>query len=319
MPEHKQSQALIDTILNLGFVEDLGGLTSQQKSALKETLLTDVKGGQALDITTLATIEEGQIVEAELVLKEPSVIACLDVFALVLHTLDEKSVVTNLVEEGIYIDETKIPLPVARIRGQARALLMGERLALNLVQRLFGIATMTRKYTSLTKGTNIAILDTRKTTPGLRVLEKRAVVAGGGTNHRMGLFDAVLIKDNHIKASGSVTAAVTRVRTYLDAHPQIKNEMHKPIEVEVASLEQLDEALSLGVEAVLLDNMKPAQVKEAIERIQKLSRSEKKCFVEVSGGVNLTNLKGYLIEGVDAISIGALTHSATNVDLSLEF
>lgn len=319
MPEHKHSQALIDTILNLGFVEDLGGLTAQQKTTLKETMLAEVKEGQALDITTLATIEEGQIVEAELVLKEPAVIACLDVFAMVLKTLDEKAEVKNLVEEGIYIDESRLPLPVARIRGQARALLMGERLALNLVQRLFGIATMTRKYTSLTAGTSIAILDTRKTTPGLRVLEKRAVKAGGGTNHRMGLFDAVLIKDNHIKASGSLTAAVTRVRAYLDSHPQIKREMHKPIEVEVASLEQLQEALNLEVEAVLLDNMKPAQVKEAIDLIKRSTGGSKKCFVEVSGGVNLTNLKGYLIEGVDAISIGALTHSATNVDLSLEF
>ncbi len=145
------------------------------------------------------------------------------------------------------------------------------------------------------------------------MLEKAAVKAAGGTNHRMGLYDAVLIKDNHIKAAGSITCALERVKAFLAANPQCKP---KKIQVEVCTLEQLKEALDQSVEAVLLDNMPPALVAKAIEKI---SSTKKDCFVEVSGGVNLSNLDGYLIEGVTAISIGALTHSAANIDLSLEF
>lgn len=305
-------ESLIETLLALGFVEDFGGLP-EGLNALPHSLLDGKKlTGGALDITTQATIAQDKLVKAELVLKQKATVACLDIFQRVLQVLDANAKVTLLVEDGTQIE--KIPSTVARIEGQARALLMGERLALNLVQRLCGIATLTRQYTALAGPRGIKILDTRKTTPGLRALEKRAVLAGGGTNHRMGLFDAVLIKDNHIQAAGSITAALAQVERYLAEHPQIK--LQKPVEVEVASIEQLDEALKLGVEAVLLDNMKPEMVKEAIQQI---STYKKNCFVEVSGGVNLSNLETYLIEGVNAISIGALTHSATNIDLSLEF
>lgn len=305
-------ESLIETLLALGFIEDFGGLPSGIQSLPLSLLDSQNLNDSAIDITTLATIAQDKLVKAELVLKQKATVACLDIFKRVLAVLDPNVKVTVLVADGTQIDQ--VPATVATIEGQARALLMGERLALNLVQRLCGIATLTRQYTALASPKGIKILDTRKTTPGLRALEKRAVLAGGGTNHRMGLYDAVLIKDNHIQAAGSITEALAQVERYLKEHPQIK--LQKPVEVEVASLEQLDEALKLGVEAVLLDNMKPEMVRQAI---QKISTYKKNCFVEVSGGVNLSNLETYLIDGVNAISVGALTHSATNIDLSLEF
>lgn len=304
---------LVDTIIALGFLEDFGGLPEAARLSLKNSLL-DLKGDwPAFDITTLATIEADALSEARLVLKEPAVVAGLDLFALVLKSLDEKIEVEVLVQEGTYIGKEAIPQTVAVVKGHARTLLMGERLSLNLTQRMCGIATLTKKYTDKAGAKGIQILDTRKTTPGLRMLEKAAVKAAGGTNHRMGLYDAVLIKDNHIKAAGSITCALERVKAFLAANPQCKP---RKIQVEVCTLEQLTEALDQSVEAVLLDNMLPALVAKAIEKI---SSTKKDCFVEVSGGVNLSNLDGYLIEGVTAISIGALTHSAANVDLSLEF
>lgn len=310
-------QKLVDTIIALGFLEDFGGLPEAAKLSLKDSLLSlpqgEAQDWRAFDITTMATIDADAVSEAQLVLKEPAVIAGLDLFALVLKSLDEKIEVEILAREGTYISKDAIPQTVAVVRGHARTLLMGERLSLNLTQRMCGIATLTRKYTEKAGAKGIQILDTRKTTPGLRMMEKAAVKAAGGTNHRMGLYDAVLIKDNHIKAAGSITCALTRVRDFLKANPQCRP---RKIQVEVCTLEQLAEALEQSVEAVLLDNMEPALVKKAIEKI---SSTKKNCFVEVSGGVNLSNLDGYLIEGVTAISIGALTHSAANIDLSLEF
>lgn len=306
----EKSETLIETLLALGFIEDFGGLPAD-RNGLAASLL-QYKGAAALDITTLATIASDKKVRAALVLKQPGVVACLDIFAKVLGALDSDVSVEMLCQDGTYIDA--VPSTVAIVEGHARTLLMAERLALNLVQRLCGVATLTRQYAQKAAGKNIKILDTRKTTPGLRVLEKRAVRAGGGTNHRMGLYDAVMIKDNHIAAAGSITAALRQVQLYLRARPEIR--LSRPVQVEIADMGQLREAMDLEVQSVLLDNMSPDQVRQAISLI---SSYKHYCTVEVSGGVNLANIDGYLIEGVDAISIGALTHSASNLDLSLEF
>lgn len=292
-PDNQVTAALIE----LGFLEDFGSADP----------------AKALDITTFATVDQGARSKAALVLKQKATVACLDIFETVLRRLDPTVKVEVLFTDGTHIDV--IPTTVAKIEGSTRALLMGERLALNLVQRLFGVASQTRTYTEIASGSGIAILDTRKTTPGLRALEKRAVLCGGGTNHRMGLYDAIMIKDNHIAATGSITEALKRVRAYLLENPA---NLSRPIQVEVADMQQLDEALKARAEAVLLDNMSPDQVREAVKLIRAAGRGDD-LFVEVSGGVNLSTLKTYLIDGVSAISIGALTHSVSNVDLSLEF
>lgn len=297
MSAEKPDNHVTAALIELGFLEDFGSADP----------------AKALDLTTFATVGQGAKSKAALVLKQKATVACLDIFETVLRRLDPTVKVEVLFADGTHIDV--IPTTVAKIEGSTRALLMGERLALNLVQRLFGVATQTRTYTEIASGSGIAILDTRKTTPGLRALEKRAVLCGGGTNHRMGLYDAIMIKDNHIAATGSITEALKRVRAYLLENPA---KLSRPIQVEVADMQQLDEALKARAEAVLLDNMSPDQVREAVKLIRAAGRGDD-LFVEVSGGVNLSTLKTYLIDGVSAISIGALTHSVSNVDLSLEF
>jgi nicotinate-nucleotide pyrophosphorylase (carboxylating) len=193
---------------------------------------------------------------------------------------------------------------IAHIEGRLRTILTGERTALNLLSRLSGIATLTREFVAAIEGTPARVVDTRKTTPGLRMLEKHAVRAGGGNNHRFGLDDGVLIKDNHIAAVGSVTEAVRRARG------------HAPhglmIEIEVSDLDELDEAVAAGADAVLLDNMSPTMVREAV------TRAGGKVVLEASGGISLHNVRAYAEAGVDLISIGALTHSAPAVDVALE-
>ena len=186
--------------------------------------------------------------------------------------------------------------------GRTRALLCGERVALNLLGRLSGIATQARAFVAAVDGTGVTILDTRKTTPGLRALEKYAVRVGGGVNHRFGLDDAVLVKDNHLRLAGGVAAAVKRLRAVGSA----------PLEVEADTLEQVEQALSLGVERILLDNMSPAEAARAVEIVSR--RAE----LEISGGVTLENVRAYAETGVDAISVGALTHSARSLDVSME-
>lgn len=193
---------------------------------------------------------------------------------------------------------------LARVGGRARSLLAAERVALNFLQRLCGIATLTRRYVDAVAGTGCQVLDTRKTTPGLRVLEKAAVRAGGGCNHRMALYDGYLIKDNHIVAAGSVGAAVAAARR--QAPPTAA------IEVEVQDFEQLGDALAAGADVIMLDNLAPAQVAEAVRRIGGRAR------VEVSGGVTEETARAYAQTGVDFISVGRLTHSAQAVDISLE-
>ncbi|HEY4621220.1 MAG TPA: carboxylating nicotinate-nucleotide diphosphorylase [Gaiellaceae bacterium] len=251
------------------------------------------------DVTTEATVDTDAVGTAELVTRTPGVVAGLAAVEAVFRALDPEIRFEPLVEEGALVRE---PVAVARVSGSLRAILTGERTALNFLGRFSGIATLTRRYVDAVAGTGVAILDTRKTTPGLRVLEKRAVASGGGRNHRFGLSDGVLVKDNHLRAAGSVRAAVERLRAATDL----------PVEVECDTLEQVDEALAAGADAILLDNMSLDELRAAVGLARGRAR------LEASGGVTLDTVRAVAETGVDEISIGALTHSAPALDVSLE-
>jgi nicotinate-nucleotide pyrophosphorylase (carboxylating) len=251
------------------------------------------------DVTTEATIDAGASGEAELVLKEPGVVCGLDVAEAVFRALDAELRFERLVEDGTLVGSATA---VARVSGPLRAILTGERTALNFLGRLSGIATLTRRYVDAVAGTGAAILDTRKTTPGLRVLEKHAVAVGGGRNHRLGLDDGVLVKDNHLRAAGSIREVVDRLRAAT----------HLPVEVECDTLEQASEALAAGADALLLDNMRVDELRQAVSLARGRAR------LEASGGVSLDNVRAVAETGVDEISVGALTHSARSLDVSLE-
>jgi nicotinate-nucleotide pyrophosphorylase (carboxylating) len=251
------------------------------------------------DVTTDATVEEDAVGTAEILLRESGVVCGLGVAEAVFRALDPELRFELLVDEG-----TSVPggTAVARVTGPERAILTGERTALNFLARLSGIATLTRRYVDAVAGTGAAILDTRKTTPGLRALEKHAVVTGGGRNHRFGLDDGVLVKDNHLRAAGSISTAVERLRS---ATPL-------SLEVECDTLEQVSEALAAGADAILLDNMSLDQLRGAVELTRGRAR------LEASGGVTLETVRAIAETGVDEISVGALTHSARSLDVSLE-
>jgi len=253
------------------------------------------------DITTEAVVDASATAIGVLRLKQSAVVAGFAEFSAVCTSLDPAIRVTPLVPEGA--EPSDVPLDIARVEGPAAPILAAERVALNLAQRMSAIATATRRAVELARPFGIAILDTRKTTPGLRAFEKRAVAIGGGQNHRFGLFDGILIKDNHVRLAGGTREAIMRAKR---ARPDA------PIEVEVTTLEELDLALGTGVEAVLLDNMTPALIRNAVEL------AAGRCYIEVSGGITLETLVGFLVPGVDAISLGALTHSAGHVDMSFE-
>jgi len=238
--------------------------------------------------------------EAVILLKEAGIVCGLPVARAAFRKLDEAIEIERLVGEGEVV--TEAPREIVRLAGRTRALLGAERVALNLLGRLSGIATLTRRFVEAVEGTGVAILDTRKTTPGLRVLEKYAVRTGGGVNHRFGLFDAVLVKDNHLRLAGGVEEAVRRLRATINL----------PLEVEVDTFEEVEQALELGVERILLDNMSPAEAARAVKLVA--ARAQ----LEVSGGVTLENVRAYAETGVNTISIGALTHSARSLDVSLE-
>ncbi|MDQ3085556.1 MAG: carboxylating nicotinate-nucleotide diphosphorylase [Actinomycetota bacterium] len=259
-------------------------------------LAEDVGAG---DVTTQATVAADATGTAELLLKESGVVSGLDAAEAVFLALDPDVRFEALVEDGTFVEHMTV---VAVISGPLRAILTGERVALNFLGRLSGIATLTRSYVDAVAGTDVAILDTRKTTPGLRLLEKHAVASGGGRNHRFGLDDAVLVKDNHLAAAGSVRAAVERLRATTDL----------PIEVECDTRAQVSEALEAKVDAILLDNMTPDELVAAVAHVQGRAR------LEASGGVTLDNVRAIAETGVDEISIGALTHSARSLDVSLE-
>jgi len=250
------------------------------------------------DATAAATVPAGARALARIRQKAPGVLYGLDLAERAFRALDPDADCRRLAEEGVWRDEG----PVLEVRGNARALLAAERTALNFLGRLSGVATLTARCVSEIEGTGARILDTRKTTPGLRMAEKAAVFFGGGTNHRIGLFDEVLIKENHAAAAGGVGEAVRRARA---ARPDL------PVEVEVRDLEELDEALAAGAPRIMLDNMDLATMRAAVER------TAGRASLEASGGVTLESLRKIAETGVDFISIGALTHSAPALDLSL--
>lgn len=252
------------------------------------------------DRTTEAVVPEDLPGRARIEAREDAVIAGLDVARACFAALADVTWKPS-VADGDRVGAGDV---VVRIEGPMRALLTGERTALNLLQRLSGIATMTRRYVDAVGTSPAEVVDTRKTTPGLRALEKYAVRVGGGSNHRAGLDDGILIKDNHIAAAGSVAEAVARARR--DVPHGLK------VEVEVQTLDQLDEALAAGAEAILLDNMPPQTVRDAV------TRAGGKALLEASGGITLETVAEYAATGVDLISVGALTHSVRAIDLSLE-
>jgi len=258
--------------------------------------------GLAGDITTDAIIAAEAKDEAEIVAREAGVIAGLDLAAATFKTLDPEAEFTASVGDGAKI---QAGARIAGIKGRTRALLSAERVALNFLGHLSGVASLTAAYVAAVKGTKARIACTRKTTPGLRAFEKYAVRAGGGVNHRFGLYDAVLVKDNHIAAAGGLALALERLR--LRSGHLVK------IEVEVDSLAQLEEALRFPIDAVLLDNMDVATLKQAVALV------DGSVTTEASGGVNLETVAKIAGSGVDLISVGALTHSAPRLDLALDW
>src|SRR5262252_5620535 len=258
------------------------------------------------DITTLATVPPQARGHGCLLAKEALVLAGLEVALAVFHTVDSTIRLDRAMQDGVHLTPGSI---IAEIHGPARALLTAERVALNLLQRLSGVATATRRYVEAVRHTKARIIDTRKTTPGLRLLEKYAVQIGGGHNHRFGLGDGVLIKDNHIAIAGGIPTAVSLAR-------QAVSHLQK-IEVEVEDFRQLHEALAAGADAILLDNMTPEQTREAVHLVRETPGGEH-ILLESSGGITLQTVRLYAEAGVDLIAVGALTHSAPAVDISLE-
>lgn len=266
---------------------------------IREALNEDIGAG---DLTTECLVPANHQSSAYLMVKQDGVIAGLSVVAQVFQELDPQVVCTPLVSEGQKVSKGMI---IAQIIGPTQAILTAERVALNLLQRMSGIATLTRDLVDKIEGCNCRILDTRKTTPGLRQLEKYAVRMGGGTNHRFGLSHGVMLKDNHIAFAGNLSRAVEKVRQQVGHMVQI--------EVEVDTLEQLSEVLKLDVNAILLDNMEPNILKQAVKMING------KVWVEASGGITPETIRTVAETGVNAISLGWLTHSAKALDISLDF
>jgi nicotinate-nucleotide pyrophosphorylase (carboxylating) len=252
------------------------------------------------DVTTEATVAENATCTARLLLKEAGVVCGLPAVEAVFRALDPDVSFEASAADG---DRFSEPTELARISGRTRAVLTGERTALNILGRLSGIATLTSRYVDAIEGTGTEILDTRKTTPGLRALEKYAVRCGGGRNHRFGLDDGILVKDNHLRVAGGVRPSVERLRA---AGTDL------PIEVEAETLDDVREALAAGTEQILLDNMPPALMREAVELV------DGRATLEASGGVSLETVHEIAETGVDFVSVGALTHSARSLDVSLE-
>lgn len=267
-----------------------------------ELTATDVRAWLAEDlgdgdVTSEAAIPAGTRCEASLLLREPGVVCGLDVAESVFRELD-----ASIGFHARYADGDRLePCELARLEGNARAILAGERLALNLLGRLSGVATLTRRYVDAVAGTGVVVLDTRKTTPGLRALEKDAVRCGGGANHRLGLYDGILLKDNHVRLAEGIRAAVERAAGG-----------GLPVEVECETLAEVEEALAAGVDRILLDNMTLARLAEAVVLVA--GRAE----LEASGGITLETVRAVAETGVDSISVGALTHSVRALDVSLE-
>ena len=271
------------------------------REALERFLAEDLGRG---DVTTQAIVPAGSRGRGTIVARSGAVVCGLDVVAEVFRLLDPDVSWSATAADGARVRAGET---VASISGDARALLSGERVALNLLQRMAGIATATRRYVDAIAGTRCRILDTRKTAPGLRALDKRAVSAGGGTNHRFGLDDGILIKDNHLAVAGSVAEAVARARRHA-AHLS-------RIEVEVESEAALREALASGADAILIDNRRPPEL-AALVGVARAIRPE--ALLEASGGITLENVRAYAETGADFVSVGALTHSVAAADLAME-
>jgi nicotinate-nucleotide pyrophosphorylase (carboxylating) len=281
-----------------GLTLDPAAIDAVVALALQEDL------GPAGDVTTKRLIHPDRRTRGALLLKAEGVVAGLPVAIAAIRALDPAAEVQLLARDGDRLDGSAAPMPLARIEGAAAALLTAERTALNLLGRLSGIATLTRRYVDAVAGTGAVILDTRKTTPGLRLLEKYAVRCGGGTNHRLGLFDAILIKDNHIALGGHrIGDAIAAARRGTPA---------LPVEVEAESFDDVREALEAGADRILLDNMTVDQIRLCVGYVAG------RVPLEASGGITLANVRVVADTGVDCISIGALTHSATSLDVSLE-
>lgn len=279
----KTTDELIDDLLNLAFAEDLGDG----------------------DHTTLSTIPADAMGRSRLIIKEDGILAGVDIAEKVLHKVDPTIKMTVMLKDGTEVKKGDIAFTA---EGPVRSLLIAERTMLNIMQRMSGVATMTRRYQDELKGLHTRVLDTRKTTPGMRMLEKEAVKMGGGTNHRIGLFDMILIKDNHIDFARGIEKAISRANDYCR-----ENGKDLKIEVEVRSLDDIRRVLSHGgVDRIMFDNFTPALTKEAVALVNG------KVETESSGGITLENLREYGEAGVDFISVGALTHSVKGLDMSFK-
>jgi nicotinate-nucleotide pyrophosphorylase (carboxylating) len=279
----KTADHLIDRLIDLAFAED-------------------VAGG---DHTTLCCIPPEARGTSRLIIKEHGVLAGIDAAIRIFHRFDPDMTVDVLLHDGADVHPGDLAFIV---EGKVQSLLQTERIVLNVMQRMSGIATTTRRYVRALEGTPARILDTRKTTPGMRLLEKEAVRIGGGVNHRIGLFDMILLKDNHVDFAGGIGAAITRARSYLDA-----TGLELKVEIEVRNLEELDEVLRIGlVDRIMLDNFDLDTTREAVRRI------DRRFEIESSGGITFDTLRSYAECGVDYISAGALTHSVKSLDMSLK-
>jgi len=269
---------------------------------IEAALAEDIGAG---DFTTLWTVPAERRAQATIVAKAPGVIAGTEVAVEVFRRVDPGLQVEVAMGDGSSVTPRDV---VMRIAGSARAILTGERTALNFLQQLSGVATLTRRYVDAIAGTGARVIDTRKTTPGMRLLEKAAVVAGGGSNHRVGLYDMVMIKDNHIAAAGGIMAAVEAVR--------VRNDRGLRVEIETTTLAEVGEALAARVDRVMFDNMAPAMMREAVALAA--AAGDRRPETEASGGITLETIRAFAETGVDFISVGALTHSAPALDLSLQ-
>jgi len=268
------------------------------ESIISRALAEDIGPG---DVTSAWILPPDLRLRGKVIAKAPGIIAGLEVARMAFRAVDDRVQFSALVTEGSAVARGDV---LARLEGPGMSILSAERVTLNFLQRMSGIATLTRRFVEAVRGTRAVILDTRKTAPGLRVLDKMAVRLGGGQNHRFGLFDMVLVKDNHIAAAGGIAAAVQRVRAC--------NREGLQVEVEVKSLDELREALDLGVDRILLDNMDSQQMRQAV--VLTAGRAK----LEASGGIRLDNAAAVAGTGVDYISVGALTHSAQALDISLD-
>lgn len=274
---------LIDKLIELAFAEDIGDG----------------------DHTTLSCIPETAVGKSKLLIKEEGVLAGIEMAKVIFHRFDPSLKVEVFMNDGSEVKPGDVPMTV---EGKVQSLLQTERLMLNVMQRMSGIATMTRKYVNKLEGTKTRVLDTRKTTPGMRMLEKAAVKIGGGTNHRIGLFDMILLKDNHVDFAGGIDKAITRTKEYLkEKGKDLK------IEIEVRNFDELKQVLDMGgVNRIMLDNFTPENTRKAVDIIA--GRYE----TESSGGITFNNLREYAECGVDYISVGALTHSVKGLDMSFK-